>query len=197
MTNLIEKQDVLQKEATEILSKLSLMDFLSKFGDAKVIGSMALGLMTWRDIDIDLAVDELKKSDYFQTVQYLFSNTEVKRLILSDNRKLSDKLIAQGIPESMYLGVFVKAKGDNEWKIDIRFIKDSLVRTEKYIDETKSRLTDKNRKIILEIKDAVCTHPKYIHKKIFGVDIYSSVLNGQVKNIDEFKKYLSDKGINI
>lgn len=190
MVNLIEKQDTLQKEATEILSRLSLLDFLSKFGNAKVIGSMALGLMTWRDIDIDLAVDELKESDYFQTVQYLFGNSEVKRIILSDNRILSEKLKAQGIPESMYLGVFVKAEADSEWKIDVRFVKGSLVRAEKYINETKTKLNNESRKIILEIKNIICTHPKYINKEIFGVDIYNSVLDEGVKNVDEFNKYL-------
>ena len=197
MTNVLEKQDALQSEATEILNKLNLLDFLSKFGNAKVIGSVALGLMTWRDIDIDMVVDELKEEDYFQVAQYLFSNPEVKRLILSDNRVLSEKLKAQGIPESMYLGVFVKANGDDEWKIDIRFVKDSLVRAEKYIDEIKSKLNDENKKIILEIKNVICAHPKYINKEIFGVDIYNSVLEGKVKNLDEFREYLSNKGISL
>lgn len=197
MVNVIEQQNNLQIEASEILNKLALLDFLSKFGNAKTIGSMALELMTWRDIDIDLAVDELKENDYFQTVRYLFSNSEVKRLILSDNRQLNDKLKTQGIPESMYLGIFVKADDGGEWKIDVRFVKDSLVRAEKYIEDTKNRLTDENRRIILEIKSAVCTHPKYINKEVFGVDIYNSVLDGEVKNIDEFKNYLSQKGISL
>lgn len=197
MTNVIETQDALRKEADVILSKLNLLEFLSKFGNAKVVGSYALGLMTWKDIDIDLAVDELKEEDYFQTVQYLFSNPEIKRLVLSDNRNLSENLKMQGIPESMYLGVFAKAEDGDEWKMDVRFVKDSLVRAEKYIEEIKSQLDNEKREIILEIKSAVCEHPKYINKEIFGVDIYNTVLNGSVKNIDDFKKYLSDKGINL
>lgn len=152
-------------------------------------------LMTWKDIDIDLAVDELKEVDYFQTVQYLFGNPEVKRLILSDNRVLSENLKSQGIPESMYIGVFVKAEGGGEWKMDIRFVKDSLVRAEKYIEEMTNKLDDEKRAIILGIKSAVCTHPKYINKEIFSVDVYNSVIKGRVKNLDEFKQYLSDKGI--
>lgn len=192
-----EKQDNLQKEAVEILDKLNLLDFLSKLGNAKIVGSFALGLMTWKDIDIDLTVDELKENNYFQAVQYLFSNPEVKRLILSDNRILSEKLKAQGIPGSMYLGVFAKGKEDSEWKIDIRFVKDSLVRAEKYIEEIQNKLNDENREIILEIKSEICAHPKYINKEIFGVDVYDAVLDAGVKNFDDFKKYLEDKGIII
>jgi hypothetical protein len=195
MNKLINKQNSLQEEATEILEKLNLLVFLSKFGKAKLVGSAALGLMTWQDIDIDLAVDELKEDDYFQTVRYLFSNPEIKRLILSDNRNLDEKLKLQGIPVSMYLGVFVRGENGSEWKIDIRFVSGSLVRAEKYINEIKSKLNDENREIILEIKSAICTHPKYINKEIFGVDVYASVLDGKVKNFNEFKKYLSNKGI--
>ncbi|MFA4954246.1 MAG: hypothetical protein WC641_02965 [Patescibacteria group bacterium] len=197
MPNLVKNQAILQKEASEILDKLGLLDFLSKFGNAKIIGSVALGLMTWRDIDMDLAVDELKEDDYFRTVQYLFNKPEVKKLLLADNRIRTEQIIAQGIPESMYLGIFVRGEGESEWKIDLRFVKDSLVRAEKYIDGIKSRLNDENREIILNIKNTICTHPKYINKEIFGVDIYNSVLDGGVKNLADFIKYLANKGIEL
>ena len=118
-------------------------------------------------------------------------------MVLSDNRTLSEKLKSQGIPESMYLGVFVKGKDDSEWKIDIRFVEDSLARAEKYIDEIRSRLNDKNKQIILEIKNIICTHPKYINKEIFGVDVYRAVLDGGVNNFEEFKKYLGNKGLDL
>lgn len=197
MSELIEKQNILQKEAFSVLDKLHLLDFLSKFGNAKIIGSMALGLMTWRDIDIDVAMDELKENEYFQTVHYLFGNSEVKRLTLADNRTLTENLKSRGIPESIYLGVFTKAEENDEWKIDIRFFEGSLMAAEKYIEEVKSKLNERNREIILEIKNAVCLHLKYKNKEVRGWHVYNAVLGERVKNIDEFRKYLSDKGINL
>lgn len=197
MTSILEKQEALQKEAEEVLRALELLDFLADLGEAKVVGSCALGLMTRKDIDIDVAVDELKEGEYFQAVRHLFGRPEVKRLVLADNRNLSEKLKQQGVPESMYLGVFAKAKDGGEWKMDLRFVRGSLARAEKYITETRGRLDDEKRRVILEIKSVICTHPKYLNKEISSVDIYNSVLAGQVRSLDDFRKYLRRKKIEL
>lgn len=52
-TDLTKQQDELQQEAHKILGEIHLMNLLSKYGKPEVIGSVALGLMTWRDIDIE------------------------------------------------------------------------------------------------------------------------------------------------
>lgn len=76
--NILERQERLQNEARILLNGIGLIDFLSKFGEAKIVGSVALGLMTWADIDIDLGVPEIKDSDYLETVKYLFTNQKVR-----------------------------------------------------------------------------------------------------------------------
>ena len=48
----IQKQQDLQNKASEILKDLDLILFLSKKGEVNVVGSHALGLMSWEDIEM-------------------------------------------------------------------------------------------------------------------------------------------------
>lgn len=109
---------------------------------------------------------------------------------MSDNRFLTDALIAQGIPESLYLGVFVESDSGTLWKIDIRFVLLKNLRANSYVEETKLRLNDKTREKILEIKEIICLDQKYMNKEINSVDIYKAVLNEGVRDVKEFKAYL-------
>jgi tRNA nucleotidyltransferase (CCA-adding enzyme) len=43
---LLEKQNVLQQQTEVILNRLDLISVLSKYGEFKMVGSVALGLMT-------------------------------------------------------------------------------------------------------------------------------------------------------
>lgn len=188
--NILEKQKKLQNEARDLLDKIGLIGFLSKFGEVKIVGSMALGLMTWADIDIDLGVTEFKGNDYLDTVTYLFSNQKVRKLILSDNRFLTETLTARGIPESLYLGVFVESDSEVLWKIDIRFVLLKNLRADSYVEETKLKINDETREKILEIKEIICLDQRYLNKEISSVDIYKAVLDENIQDVEGFRSYL-------
>jgi len=70
MNSLFRKKNS-KRQAHEVLEALNLLHFLSKYGRPKIVGSVALGLMTWRDIDIDLEITgEVNDQDFWQTAQY-------------------------------------------------------------------------------------------------------------------------------
>jgi len=195
--DLIFQQDNLQKQANKILSELNLVEILSEIGEVKIVGSLALGLMVWPDIDIDVCLEEIKNEGYFKVVQYLFIQPNIKKLVISDDRNLSEDLKIRGIPQSIYLGVIYKID-EQEWKIDIRFVLSLLDRAEEYIKVTLPKLTAVNKEIILDIKNQLFLHPEYLNKKLSSVDIYNAVLDQGIKNITEFKEYLYKKsGINL
>ena len=52
---LFERQLRLQSEAATVLADLRLLDVLRVAGEPKLVGSLATGLMVWRDIDITVA----------------------------------------------------------------------------------------------------------------------------------------------
>ncbi|MBT7914861.1 hypothetical protein HN588_13240 [Candidatus Bathyarchaeota archaeon] len=98
---LIVQEVELQRQAHEVLDALNLLHFLSKYGRPKIVGSVALGLMTWRDIDIDLEITgEIREEDFWQTAKYLLAQDEITLVTLVDNREIIEK----NRPPSMYIG---------------------------------------------------------------------------------------------
>lgn len=92
MQMLILKAVELQQQAYRILEELNLLNFLSQYGQAKVVGSVALGLMTWEDIDIDLESNgDIDAEGYWQTAAYLLEQEKITLITLVDNRKNVEK----------------------------------------------------------------------------------------------------------
>lgn len=189
---LILQQDNLQKEANDTLERLQLIQFLSKYGIPIITGSLATGLMTWRDIDIEL-VDETKSfQNLFNTVNYLFGIDNVKNIQLNNN---IDGRMRANNPDGLYLGF--QYQSQELWKIDIWFIHNEKHHSGK--DDTewfKNNINTEQRKNILSIKNQMAIHPKY-RKTVYSVDIYDAVLKNNVTNFDEFVEFIKTKGINI
>jgi len=189
---LAKKQDDLSKLAIEVLARLDLINILSKYGEAKMVGSVALGLMTWPDIDIDLKSNiEINNQDYFTIVNSIFLQKNIKQVILIDNRNSLEK----NRPKSMYIGVIYNLN-NIVWKIDIRYLNPNDAWAEDDLNEIKGKLTEEKINIILEIKTAFHSHPKY-RKEFSGYDIYIAVLNDNISTVKQFSKYLENKGINL
>ncbi|MBI2594053.1 hypothetical protein HYW44_05435 [Candidatus Daviesbacteria bacterium] len=201
--NLIKQQNQLQKDAYKVLEKLQLMELLKNFGEPKIVGSLSLGLMTWRDIDIEVIMKKLDMEFIAEICAKLVRKSS-RRIDFGviDNRDGFNNIRPTGI----YLGVKYYSKdlkagellgaNDKVWKIDIHFVLKKDSKGVQKTQEVADRLTDEIRKIILKIKGVVFKSPKF-RKEIFSMDIYNAVLNKGVKNINEFKDYLRERGINL
>lgn len=199
--DLINKQADLQKEAHEVLEKLQLIKILSKYGKPEIVGSLTLGLMTWRDIDITVISDKPNNNDIAELSAILIIKAD-KRLDLT----LVDNMdgVKSHFPKGIYFGIKyfghipssekISSKSVYIWKIDLWFVTKENVEGITKTKEIKSKLELKNKQIILEIKNALWDHPLY-KKDIKSMDIYDAVLEKGVKNLEEFKKYLLEKNI--
>lgn len=197
--DLMDKQNALQKEAHKILEQLKLIEKLSKYGKPEIIGSLALGLMVWRDIDIEVEINDSKKENLGELVGIITLNTECR---IDFTIIYNAQLIKPNLPKGTYLGIKFydhlpikeqSSKSDKIWKIDIWFLKTENKKGSLKTWEIKNKLTDDNRKIILEIKNSLWQNPKY-KKIITSMDIYIAVLDKGVKNLEDFKKYLLESG---
>lgn len=188
MNDLEKKQLELQNEAKEVLEKLDLMNILSDYGTPKIVGSLATGLMTWKDIDIELTngIDEDK---YWSVVKKLFHTPGYKHLSVIDFRNSTDP----NSPKGLYACISkFHLYGKKNWKIDIWFLEPNS-RDVDFHEWLTKNLKLEHRLPILEIKDQIADHPKY-RKEIFSTDIYKAVIEDGAKNIEDFKKYLSKTG---
>jgi hypothetical protein len=196
--DLLEQQKNLQKEAQSILEDLDLMNLLKKYGEPVIVGSMALGLMTWRDIDIEIIVDELKKEDLAEICMGLVKNFS-RRLDFS----VIDDRLRKNKPNSLYIGL--KYFGEDipndsllganplAWKLDLHFLLLEDAKGRSTTEELRKKLTPEKIKTILEIKNVIAKSPKH-RKEIFSMDIYEAVLDRGVNSLEEFKEYLREQG---
>jgi len=184
---------LIKSQADKLLENWNLLNYLNKYGDAYSVGSVALDLMTWRDIDLEVICEkEPSKNDAIDVARYLFN--------IDGFRKVSpiDYSDGDGIkkPKGLYIGAEYIDLDKNKWKVDVWLLATSLARTKEKTEEIRNDLTPEYKEIILDIKSQVHDHPLY-RKKIVSVDIYDAVIKNGVKNLDDFKKYLEDKGIKI
>lgn len=186
---LLKKQDELQKEGKQLLEKIGLIGFISKFGKHEIVGSMASGLMVRPDIDVELIADEINDEDYWETVKFIFYIKDIYHSVyIQDFRKSQNP----NTPKGLYIGTKIDNDG-KEWKIDLWFISPRKPGAENYNDWIKDKLTNSNRGIILKIKNEIYKNPKYA-KEIFSIDIYKAVIENGIKDLESFKEYLKQTG---
>ena len=193
LTDDLQKQQKLHTTADKILQELDLINFLKKYGKVNIVGSYALNLMTWEDIDIVVIsqTSEISYKDFLDTVIYLFPKENIYSLDIQDFRKS----IYPERPQGIYCGIKYLMKPDIFWKIDIWFFLSENKAVEN-VEKIKSKLNDQNRRIILEIKNTM--REEFPHgKKISGIDVYNAVLENKVTNLEEFKHYLLKLGRNV
>jgi hypothetical protein len=65
MTTRPSLSDEIRSEADRILAS-GLLALLVRYGEAHVVGSYTLGLMTWRDLDIHLVQESLDVKAFFR-----------------------------------------------------------------------------------------------------------------------------------
>src|SRR5687767_13560713 len=106
---------IIKEEADNIFFEKGLSGILSSFGTPHISGSYALDLMTWRDLDIYLEVDNISETDFFTLGSKVCSAlTPVK---MSYRNELIGK--TKGLPAGLYWGVYLGNERAGAWKIDI------------------------------------------------------------------------------
>lgn len=185
MNKYTEKQNRLKKKATIILKDLKIIELLSKFGEVYIVGSYAYDLMTWEDIDIHVAVKEIKNKYAYELVDYLFEKKNIYKLALQDFRKS----IYSGRPQGLYCKVTYLEKPDIFWKIDVWFFVEGNDDGIKFVDWVKSNMTEEKRITILKIKSELGERLS-ISTGISGSQVVRAVLENNVRNIEECENYL-------
>ncbi|GHO88483.1 hypothetical protein [Dictyobacter formicarum] len=187
---LLQRQGRLQAEAQHVLDELKVVDMLSQAGPVRQTGSTTLGLMVWRDIDLQVSSPGLSAERAFTIMQPLLSHPYVKQvryLHQSGHFKVDD------LGERYFFMVFYQYHEPVEWKLDISFWLDPGIRPEPVQDALERQLTPETRLLILRIKDVWYQLPAY-RNTVASTDIYDAVLQHGVRTLDDFDQYLAQRG---
>jgi hypothetical protein len=172
----------LRAEADGLLES-GLRKLLEAYGEVHVIGSYALRLMTWRDLDIHVVRTGLDRGAFFELGGQIAELLRPHRMHYRDETAVA----TPGLPRGFYWGVHL---GDGGWKIDVWSEEpDGFAATRAFGERIAGRLTDENRGAILRIKSACWRHPEY--RRGFGS---TAVLEHGVADTDQFWAYLRKLG---
>lgn len=168
----------LRNEAQAIIDRLALLEMLGQFGEARLVGSVALDLIVKLDIDFHLLTDQ---EDLFATAwvisRTLLEHEEIKEFRLTDYRH-------EG---GLKIGIDRYPGPSGDWSIDIWVTNRRETTAFTFTDRLLRELTAEHRQAILTIKAFFHRQDKL--RDGISKAIYLAVLEGGVRTVDEFNHY--------
>jgi hypothetical protein len=189
---LLERQDTLQAEAWRTLAALDLEAALAPIGLMEVIGSLATGLMVWRDIDLLVIAPGLSTSVAHEAMARYFGHPKIGAIRYRYDYAAQNPANDPN-DDRYYYALFYQGAGGHEWKIDISIWIADPPHVERLPSSSLiARLNDETRLAILWIKDQWFARPEY-RVTVYSVDIYDAVLDHGVRTPEEFAAYLRER----
>ncbi len=180
----------LRNEAKHLLSA-GLHDLLATYGTVHVYGSYALGLMTWRDLDVHVVRASMNRDEFFALGGQLLTLLNPHRMHFRDETSVR----TAGLPAGFYWGIHLTNEPFGPWKIDVWAVTPAIdEHTRQRMAALRERLSEDARKHILAIKAAVHAHPQY-RRSFTSSDVYEAVLEHGVVDLPDFWHYLANRGI--
>ncbi|PIP52807.1 hypothetical protein COX08_04405 [Candidatus Beckwithbacteria bacterium CG23_combo_of_CG06-09_8_20_14_all_34_8] len=202
---LIEFQQKLQKDSDWILEQIDLLSLLSKYGEVKIVGAKALGLMVAKDIDISVVVPKIDLVIWQEIVSQLMVTKHVRKVTAVDEYNYDENNVydlEKGKKYSLYIEMDSVLGPDqdknNLWEIQIHLItKDKF--DERITKNLISKLNYTNRLTILRLKwwankiNRNLLFESNGHFKIQSIWIYEAVMHQNTTNIRTFIQFLQNK----
>lgn len=192
MHPLLEKQETLHKEATELLDKV-IYPILNQFGDVGIGGSYVYKLLNHPDIDLDVVNPELTKEMYADLCSKFIALDNVSRFRTSDRVNFPHSHSGDR-PTGYWIAPEINF-GKNVWQLDIWFqIPEWNTGNTNSYEGKLSDLNDEQKINILSLKEELMDAGIYgVGKEFQSVDVYDAVLNENIKTVAQLREYKKKK----
>src|SRR3954453_20224859 len=158
--DLLRRQDDLQSEGAALRSDLPLDIHLSPHGVVMDVGSAALGLMVWRDLDLTVVCPTLNVGQVADTGARLARHERVREVRFRNDTGAWNTNAQY--PDGLYLSLDCRDRAGNPWKVDIWFVDEPERQPDlAHARQLPHRLRPETRAAILVIKDAWARRPEY------------------------------------
>lgn len=185
MADILKKSRSTKEEANSLLRHFNLLSILQDYGEVRITGSYQLDVMLKKDIDISIVNDDISVEEFSDLGKKLINKLNTPSVYYR-NTRISP--VDKRPENSLYWGI---KTGD--WFIDIWAMSNKVFeRADKYISLIKSKLNDKNRKVILILKNEFINNGTY-GKNFSSRELYDAVLNNHVETASQFNTYLKNK----
>jgi hypothetical protein len=185
---LLLRQDALQLEADQVALDLGLDLLLAEAGEPVRVGSSALGLMSWRDLDVTVVCPSLCVAQVAGLAARLAAHPRVRETSIRNDTGAWN--VDPAYPDGLYVGLGYRTAAGADWKIDVWFVDEPDLQPDlEHVRTLPPRLTEPTRLAILRVKDAWAGRPGYR-----SLDVYTAVLDGGVQTAEEFAAW-RDRGV--
>jgi hypothetical protein len=191
---LLQRQNLLQAEAHEVLAELDMIPCLNRLGHAEHVGSSVSGLMVWRDLDVGARCPQPSAEHVFETLRPIMIHPRVHEVLY---REETGPRSPSGEPQDQryYFVIRYLTAASQHWKIDISvWLTDAPRNQLRHLEYLAQHLTEETRLAILWIKDVWHRLPTYPYE-VSGTDIYTAVLDHGVRTPEQFAVYLKERGL--
>ena len=189
--DLLRRQAALQAEARAVEADLHVAELLGPIGEVNHVGSAALGLMVWRDLDLTVVCAKLALEPVTAVSARLAAHPRVNTITFrndSEHWKTNPNY-----PDGLYLGVGYRSPTNADWKLDIWFVDEPERQPDlAHMRWMPQKLTPETRTSILLIKSAWASRPEY-GKSVKSFDIYQAVLEDGVQTLEAFDEWLDQR----
>lgn len=193
--DLLAHQNQLQAEAAVVVEELNLVQTLKAAGVPVKVGSAALGLMTWRDIDMTVVCSQLDIAAISGIASQLISNPKIRQMkFMNDTGSWNND---PAYPDGYFIGLDYLSENGSKWSLDIWFVDDPEKQPDlRHIRTLPHRLNEEAVLSILRIKTVWASRAEY-GKQVKSFDIYTAVLDHKVSTPAEFEQWLQNRNNNI
>ncbi|GIP34584.1 hypothetical protein [Paenibacillus sp. J2TS4] len=193
--DLLARQFQLQAEAAAVVEELNLIQSLKAAGMPVKVGSAALGLMTWRDLDMTVVCSKLDIAVISRIASQLILNPKIRQMkFMNDTGSWNTD---PAYPDGYFIGLDYLSKSENQWSLDIWFVDDPEKQPDlRHIRTLPGRLHEEAVLSILRIKTVWASRAEY-GKQVKSFDIYTAVLDHKVSTPAEFEQWLQNRNNNI
>ena len=183
----------LRTRALQLLDSTALPRIIkSRFGRVETVGSVALDLMVWEDIDL-YTIAECE-----DTAEFVGLVPEIESALSSSGHQLvranyNNEYRRPGNPygEGLYLGLLIlPGASRTAWKVDLwGWNSRTFERRMAEHADLAEKLSRADRELILKVKQAVHSRPEY-RKTLTSMDVYDFALANAGSSVDDFDEFV-------
>jgi hypothetical protein len=182
---LLAREAARRQAAWRVLERLDLLRRWARYGEPRVVGSVALRVVVRPDIDLAILTDAPWVEDGFAVVTECAAMPRVLRGRFRRDLTPGDP----SFPSGLYWKVDYQADDGVVWTIDMWLLErgpggglDSTTRLGRL-------LTDDRRAAVLAIKEAAAAQ----HRRVPGFTVYQAVLAGGAGSLEELDRWVASR----
>jgi hypothetical protein len=189
-----DRQRALQAEADAVLADLDLATVVAEVGPLHVTGSYVSGLMCWRDLDLMVLVGgDFSPHDVLGLLGALVERPGVVGFDYHDERAARSPT-GERTDERYHVVITVDWDGQ-PWRIDLSlWLHDPHTHVTARHERMRESITDDQRRAVLRIKDVWHRRLSY-PDLVGGHEIYTAVLDDDVRTAAQFEAWLAERGL--